>query len=145
MNPRTLLGVAFALSSAACSSGGSSSSNAPVIDTLSVPSTFDVVPCGDGGTGLSGCSSGVEYVVQGTLAFHDDGAEVTQIHLKVPAYGLDQTQDMTGAATQASAQVVIGFVASTPIASGTVVEMDVSVIDAAGAESNVEVEHVGVP
>jgi hypothetical protein len=127
------LALPLALSAVACSgpASSSSSSEAPVIDNLQVPSTFTV--------------SGTQYSVQGTITFHDNSADITTLHERIPAYSLDSTVAITGATEQGTAQIILGFVATSAVASGTQVEIDVSLIDANGKESNVETEMIGVP
>ena len=125
----------FALLLVACgssSSGGGGSSSQPVIDSIDVPGTFSV--------------SGTTYSVTGTLTYHDDGASVTQLHEKIPAYSLDSKITISGASGgAATATVELGFQAASALASGTVVEIDVSVLDDNNVESNVEVEQITVP
>jgi hypothetical protein len=123
-----LLAVGGGLSG--CSSS-SSSSDAPVIDGLQVPSTFTV--------------SGMLYEVTGTISYHDNGAAVTMLHTKIPLYSLDAKSNVMGMQQATNSPIVLGFQAPNMVASGTKVEIDVSVIDANGAESNVVVEHIAVP
>lgn len=125
--------AAFAVLAAACSSGGggSSSPNGPVIDDISLPSTFTV--------------SGNSYTVQGTMTYQDDTGTVTQLHEKIPSLSLDSTIPIQGVQGSTSATLELGFTAASPVASGTVVEIDVSVIDDNNVESNVEVEQITVP
>ena len=125
------LPIAFALSVVACSSGGSGPSSQPVIDTLSVPTSFTV--------------SGTAYTVQGTITYHDDSATVTQLHEVIPTFGLDTTTTIQGAQGSGTAQIELGFQATQAIPSGTQVEIDVSVLDDNNVESNVEVEQITVP
>lgn len=128
----SFIALALAAVSAGCSSSSSGPAGAPVIDSLDVPSSFTV--------------NGTEYSVSGTLTFHDDTGTVTQLHEKIPAYNLDNTSVISGAsAGQTTATVLLGFTDSAAVASGTVVEIDVSVLDDNNVESNVEVEQVTVP
>ena len=122
------LRVALPVIACSCSSP-SAPSTQPVIDSLTLPPSFTV--------------AGNQYSVQGTITFHDAKGSVTSLHEKIPTYGLDQTVTIGGVGSPAT--VVLGFVASSPVASGTQVEIDVSVIDDNGVESNVEVEKVSVP
>lgn len=122
------------LASAAGLNGCSSSSSGggPVIDNLQVASTFAV--------------SGLVYTSQGTISYHDKGAAVTTLHTKIPLYSLDAKSNIVnGAETATNSPIVLGFQSPNMVASGTKVEIDVSVIDANGAESNVEVEQIAVP
>jgi hypothetical protein len=113
-----------------CSS--SSSGGGPVIDNLQVPSTFTV--------------AGLVYTSQGTISYHDNSAAVTTLHTKIPLYTLDAKSNvMSGTQTATNSPIVLGFQSPNMVASGTKVEIDVSVIDANGAESNVVVEHIAVP
>jgi hypothetical protein len=113
-----------------CSS--SSSSGGPVIDSLQVPSTFGV--------------SGLVYTAQGTISYHDNSAAVTTLHTKIPLYSLDAKSNiMDSTQTATNSPIILGFQSPNMVASGTKVEIDVSVIDANGAESNVEVEQIAVP
>jgi hypothetical protein len=127
--------LSLSLPVAACSSsssGGKGSGSGPVIDSVDVPTTFTV--------------TGLQYEVQGTLTFHDDGATVTQLHEAIPVYSIDSKINVTGSAQgQTSAQILLGFQATAAVASGTVVEIDVSVIDDNNVESNVEKEQITVP
>jgi predicted oxidoreductase (fatty acid repression mutant protein) len=126
------IALPVALSTAGCSSSASTATSSdPVIDSLQVPATFTV--------------SGTQYSVTGTITFHDDSAVITTLHEKIPAYQLDSTVSITGASEQGTAQILLGFVATSAVASGTNVEIDVSLIDADGKESNVEVETIAVP
>ena len=126
-------GLVLAATALACSSssGGGSSSGGPTIDSISLPSTFTV--------------TGTQYVVQGTITFHDNSAAVTGLREKIPAYGVDDTITVPGVQGNGNAQVTLGFQATAAVASGTVVEIDVSLVDANGAESNVEPEQITVP
>ena len=118
----------------ACSSGGGSSSSKgspPVITTLQLPSTFTV--------------SNGDYTAQGTIAFQAGSAAITTLHEKIPAYNLDSTEAVPSIGNTGMAEIIVGFVSSATIASGTQVQIDVSLIDANGNESNVETEQVSVP
>jgi hypothetical protein len=124
--------VLAVLSGLACSCGSSSSKGGgPVIDSVQLPSKFTV--------------NGGAYEVVGTLTFHDDGASVTALHERIPTYSLDQQVAITPAAAGGTMQVTLGFTATGTVASGTQVEIDVSLVDAQGNESNVEAQQVAVP
>jgi hypothetical protein len=123
--------VLAASSGLACSSGSSSKGPGPIIDSIQVPSSFTV--------------SGGTYEVQGTLTFHDSGSSVTALRERIPAYSLDSQVALSSSASQGTMQVTLGFQAQGTVASGTQVEIDVSLIDAQGSESSVEVEQVTVP
>jgi hypothetical protein len=132
MRSFTLLPFVALLASAACACGSSSSkSGSPVIDSLTLPSQFTV--------------SGTTYTVQGSLVFHDDGAEVTAMHERIPSYQLDSQVTMTPAQAQGTAQVELGFQMQTAVPSGTKVEIDVSLIDSTGAESAAQAQTITVP
>ncbi|HEY1691449.1 MAG TPA: hypothetical protein VGG39_04785 [Polyangiaceae bacterium] len=129
----TFLSVVVAAGAIACSStsDGGGTGTGPVIDSVSLPTTFTV--------------SGDQYTVQGTISFHDDGAQVTQLREQIPTYGVDTKITVPGVQGAGNAQVTLGFQATAPVASGTVIELDVSVLDANGAESNVEAQQITVP
>jgi hypothetical protein len=121
----------LALVAAACSSSNSSSKPAgPTITSIQLPSTFTV--------------SGTQYSVTGTMTYEDDVAAITTLHEQIPMYDLDTT-DAVSLPESGSAQVLLGFVASAAPASGTQVQIEVSIIDANGNESNVESETISVP
>jgi len=126
------IALPFALVTVACSSSNSSSSkpSGPTITNIQVPPTFTV--------------SGTQYSVQGTLTYEDDSAAITTLHEKIPMYNLDST-DAASLPESGTAEIVLGFVSSAAPASGTQVQIDVSLIDANGNESNVETVTVGVP
>jgi hypothetical protein len=130
---RVALSIALpvALCSCSSSSGGSHPSSQPVIDDLTLPATFT--------------ASGSTYTAQGTITFHDPSAAVTGLREKIPSYNLDSTISLSGAGEQGTATIEVGFVAPSAVTSGTQVEIDISLIDANGGESNVEVEQVSVP
>jgi hypothetical protein len=123
--------VLAALSAVACSSGSSSKGGTPVIDSVQLPSTFTV--------------NGSTYEIVGTLTFHDDGGTVTALHERIPSYSLDSQVALSPAVAGGTMQVTLGFTAQGTVASGTQVQIDVSLIDAQGNESNVEVQDVSVP
>jgi hypothetical protein len=129
----TFLCVVLAAGAVACSgtSGGGGTASGPVIDSVSLPTTFTV--------------SGDQYTVQGTISFHDDSAQVTQLREQIPTYGVDTKITVPGVEGAGNAQVTLGFQATASVASGTVIELDVSLLDANGAESNVEAEQITVP
>jgi hypothetical protein len=126
-----LLSFVALLAVTACSSGSSSKSGAPTIDSLTLPTQFSV--------------SGTTYSVQGPLTFHDDGAQVTSMHERIPTYQLDSTVALNPAQAQGTVTVELGFKAQQTIPSGTKVEIDVSLIDSTGAESAVQAQTVTVP
>lgn len=130
----TFLSLVLAAGAVACSGtsgGGGGTGSGPVIDSVSLPTTFTV--------------SGDQYTVQGTISFHDDGAQVTQLREQIPTYGVDTKISVPGVEGAGNAQVTLGFQATAAVASGTVIELDVSILDANGAESNVEAEQITVP
>jgi ABC-type glycerol-3-phosphate transport system substrate-binding protein len=129
----TFLSLVMAAGAVACSgsSGGGGTGSGPVIDSVSLPTTFTV--------------SGDQYTVQGTISFHDDGAQVTQLREQIPAYGVDTKITVPGVEGAGNAQVTLGFQTTSPVASGTVIELDVSILDANGSESNVEAQQITVP
>jgi hypothetical protein len=128
-HPTVRFAFVCALMNLACAcSSPSKPSSVPVIDDLQLPATFSV--------------SGTTYSVQGTITFHDTGSTVTGLHEKIPTYGLDQTASVSATSP---AVIVLGFQSSSAVASGTQVEIDVSLVNADGVESNVEVKQVSVP
>jgi hypothetical protein len=131
MRSTQILPFVALLATAACSSGSSSKAGAPVIDSLSLPSQFTV--------------SGSTYSVQGPLTFHDSAGEVTEMHERIPTYQLDSTVALSPAQAQGTVTVELGFQAQQAIASGTKVEIDVSLIDSTGAESPVQAQTITVP
>jgi hypothetical protein len=131
MRTTDLLSFVALLATAACSSGSSSKGGAPTIDSLTLPPQFSV--------------SGTTYSVQGPLTFHDDGAQVTEMHERIPTYQLDSTVALNPAQAQGTVTVELGFQAQQTIPSGTKVEIDVSLIDSTGVESAVQAQTITVP
>ena len=129
--PRAFAVTALLAPAAGLTGCSSSSSGGPVIDSLQVAPTFAV--------------SGLVYTSQGTISYHDNSAAVTTLHTKIPLYTLDAKSNVKGTQTATNSPIVLGFQSPNMVASGTKVEIDVSVIDANGAESNVEVEQIAVP
>jgi hypothetical protein len=128
---RLSLPALLSIVACACSSASAPSSQ-PVIDSITLPPSFTV-------------SNGTQYSATGTITFHDTSVAITAMREKIPSYNLDADVALSGAGEQGTATILVGFQAPSAIASGTTIEIDISLVDANGVESNVEVEQISVP
>jgi hypothetical protein len=120
--------LALAIPVAGCSSTSTSSPKPPVIDNLQLPASV---------TGSANV-----YTIQGTISFHDDDDQVTTLHVKIPNTNIDNKDAVTPASTGTNVALKLVLTTASPVSPGTVIEIDISLIDQAGAESAVLQEHV---
>jgi hypothetical protein len=122
--------VLLAAFAGACSS--SSSSDAPVIDSLSVPTTASV--------STVTTSSGAEqvYVIAGAMNFHDSSENVASFtaHVTTPANEVvDSTVSLPSPTESGPVQIQLGFPQGGPFVSGATIDYQVSLTSVSGKVS----------
>ncbi len=122
--------VLLAALAGACSS--SSSSSAPVIDSLDIPSTATV--------GSVTTTTGTEqaYVIQGTLNFHDATESVTSFtaHVTNPANEVaDSTVQFPSATANGPIQIQLGLPQGGPFTTGAKIDYQISITSVSGKVS----------
>lgn len=117
MNTRAYV-VALACTCLLACSSSTPANKAPVIDVVDMPATA---------TGTNG-----NYVIQGSITFHDDDDTVNQLRLEADGAQSAPPSTFPQPATMGKAPLALTFTGATP---GLVLNYRISVIDSRGLES----------